>query len=385
LRLNAQRLYGCRGICFPSVASNHMLNNHFDNNWCMTFWTAGAGWASHFYYDYWLYTGNREFLLKRAYPFMKENALFYEDFLKKGTDGKLLFSPSYSPENTPSNSTSQACINASMDIGVARELLNNCIKVANYLQTDTEKVRLWKQMLADMPPYQINDKGAVKEWATPLLTDNETHRHCSHLYALYYGIPDEMANDAALIGAFDKALQVKLNLRRREFRGESVNGRPPGEMAFGIVLQAFIAASLRKADDCAELLDWLANQYWGTNYMSTHNPRNIFNTDLSGGLPEILIRMLVHSREGQVDLLPAWPQKMPNGKIEGVCLRDQIQMKELRWNKKQISVVFLSPKNTRVKITTPSTIATVNGKNVSGDLMVNIPKNKDTKLEIILK
>ncbi len=385
LRLNAQRLYGCRGICFPSVASNHMLNNHFDNNWCMTFWTAGAGWASHFYYDYWLYTGNREFLLRRAYPFMKENALFYEDFLKKGTDGKLLFSPSYSPENTPSNSTSQACINASMDIGVARELLNNCIKVANYLQTDTEKVRLWKQMLADMPPYQINDKGAVKEWATPLLTDNETHRHCSHLYALYYGIPDEMANDTALIGAFDKALQVKLNLRRREFRGESVNGRPPGEMAFGIVLQAFIAASLRKADDCAELLDWLANQYWGTNYMSTHNPRNIFNTDLSGGLPEILIRMLVHSREGQIDLLPAWSQKMPNGKIEGVCLRDQIQMKELRWNKKQISVVFLSPKNTRVKITTPSTIATVNGKNVSGDLMVNIPKNKDTKLEIILK
>jgi len=321
LRLNAKMLYGCRGICFPSVASNHLLNNHFDNNWCMTFWTAGGGWASHFFYDYWLYTGDREFLRKRAYPFMKENALFFEDFLTKGNDGKLLFSPSYSPENTPINSNAQACINASMDIGVTRELLNNCIKAAQTLKTDTDKVRLWKQILADLPDYQLNEKGAIKEWATPLLADNETHRHCSHLYALYYGIPDEIATDTALLSAFDKALQVKLNLRRREFAGESVNGRPPGEMAFGIVLQGFVAASLRKGNDCVELVDWLANKYWSTNFMSNHNPGNVFNTDLSGGLPELLLRMLVDSRQGQIDLLPAWSEKMPDGKITGLVVR----------------------------------------------------------------
>lgn len=384
LRLNAKMLYGCRGICFPSVASNHLLNNHFDNNWCMTFWTAGAGWASHFFYDYWQYTGDREFLRKRAYPFMKESALFFEDFLTKGNDGKLIFSPSYSPENTPSNSVSQACVNASMDIGVTRQLLNNCIAAAKTLKTDTDKVRLWKQILADLPDYQINEKGAVKEWATPLLADNENHRHCSHLYALYYGIPDEMAKDTALLTAFDKALQVKLNLRRREFQGESVNGRPPGEMAFGIVLQGFIAASLHKGNDCAELVDWLANKYWGTNFMSMHNPGNVFNTDLSGGLPELLIRMLVDSREGQIDLLPAWSDKMPEGKIEGLSLRHQIILKELSWNKKQLSVVLHSPKNKTIKITTPSKISTVNGKKISGELIVNIPKNKDIKLDIVL-
>jgi len=330
LRLNAKMLYGCRGICFPSVASNHLLNNHFDNNWCMTFWTAGGGWASHFFYDYWLYTGDREFLRKRAYPFMKENALFFEDFLTKGNDGKLIFSPGYSPENTPSNSISQACVNASMDIGVTRELLNNCIKAARILNTDTNKVRLWKQLLAGLPDYQLNENGAIKEWATPLLTDNETHRHCSHLYALYYGIPDEMAKDTALLKAFDKALQVKLNLRRREFKGESVNGRPPGEMAFGIVLQGFVAASLHKGNDCAELVDWLANKYWGTNFMSTHNPGNVFNTDLSGGLPELLIRMLMESREGQIEVLPAWSEIMPNGKITGLVAKGGFEV-DIEW------------------------------------------------------
>ena len=67
----------------------------------MTFWTAGAGWMAQFYYDYYLYTGDRAFLRDRALPFMKEAALFYEDFLIEGPDGKLLFSPTYSPENIP--------------------------------------------------------------------------------------------------------------------------------------------------------------------------------------------------------------------------------------------------------------------------------------------
>ncbi len=344
LRLNAKMLYGCRGICFPSVASNHLLNNHFDNNWCMTFWTAGAGWASHFFFDYWLYTGDREFLRKRAYPFMKENALFFEDFLTKGNDGKLIFSPGYSPENTPSNSISQACVNASMDIGVTRQLLNNCIAAAITLKTDTDKVRLWKQILASLPEYQINEKGAIKEWATPMLADNENHRHCSHLYALYYGIPEEMAGDTALISAFDKALQVKLNLRRREFKGESVNGRPPGEMAFGIVLQGFVAASLHKGNDCAELVDWLANKYWGTNFMSMHNPGNVFNTDLSGGLPELLIRMLMESREGQIDILPAWSENMPDGKISGLVAKGGFEV-DMEWKNNVLSVLKIISKN----------------------------------------
>lgn len=382
LRLNAKMLYGCRGVCFPSVASNHLLNNHFDNNWSMTFWTAGAGWASHFFYDYWLYTGDLNFLRKRAYPFMKESALFYEDFLITGNDRKLLFSPSYSPENTPSNSKAQACINASMDIGVTRELLNNCIAAAKTLKTDTDKVRLWTQILADLPNYQVNENGAIKEWATPLLADNETHRHCSHLYALYYGIPVEMENDTTLLTAFDKALQVKLNLRRREFKGESVNGRPPGEMAFGIVFQGFIAASLHKGNDCSELLDWLVNNYWGTSFMSTHNPGSIFNADLSGGLPELLIRMLVDSREGQIDLLPAWSDKMPDGKIEGISLRNQISMKELSWSKKVITVILHSPKKKQIRVSTPYKISTINGKKFSGELIIDLPKNKELKLEI---
>lgn len=273
---------------------------------------------------------------------MKEAALFYEDFLVEGPDGKLLFSPSYSPENNPGNTKSQACINAAMDIGVARELLNNCIAASQTLGVGITDVKRWKVMLAKMPDYLINNKGGIKEWSTPLLEDNDAHRHCSHLYALYNGLPEEIAADPKLLKAFEEAMENRLELRRREFKGESVNGRPPGEMAFGIVQQGMAAASLHKAEDCGLILDYLANSYWNPNLVTTHNPKAIFNTDLSGGLPALIIRMLVDSQPGWIEFLPAWPKNLPSGKIEGVALRGQIILKELAWSEKGVSAVLSS-------------------------------------------
>ncbi len=387
-RTNAQRLYGCRGIHVPSRASINGLNNHFDETWPMTFWTAGAGWVSQYFYEYYLYTGDKQFLKNRALPFMREAALFYEDFLIKGKDGKLFFSPSYSPENNPSNSKSQACINAAMDIGVARELLNNCISASKVLNTGAEDIKRWKHILKQMPDYLINKNGALKEWSTPLLEDNDAHRHCSHLYALYNGLPPEIAKDKKLLKAFELAMENRLDLRRREFNGESVNGRPPGEMAFGIVFQGFVGASLNKADDCGLILDWMANNYFTPNFMTTHNPGKIFNADLSGGLPALVIRMLVESQPGWIEFLPAWPKNMPQGKIQGVALRGQVVLKELIWNGRQITAVLNSAIDQKVKIKNiglKDIVEIRNGaevKVVSG--MVQLLKNKNVIVQIKL-
>ncbi len=343
-RDNAKRLYGCRGIHVPSRASTHGWNNHFDATWPMTFWTAGAPWAAQFYYDYYLFTGDREFLKTRAYPFMKEAAEFYEDFLFEGPDGKLVFSPSYSPENHPGNSPSQACVNATMDIAAARELLTNTIAAAETLGTDAGPVARWRAMLAKLPGYQINDEGGVKEWTTPLLTDNDAHRHCSHLYALYNGLPDDIASDPKLLRAFEVSLEKRLDVRRKEFGGaKGPEGRPPGEMAFGIVFEGLSAASLRNARDCGETIGWLSRNYWGPNLVSRHNPDAVFNTDLSGGLPAIVARTLVDSGPGWVEILPALPPDLPRGKIEGLRCRGQVVAKSLEWDDKQVSVTLRSP------------------------------------------
>ncbi|MGN6644314.1 MAG: glycosyl hydrolase family 95 catalytic domain-containing protein, partial [Verrucomicrobiota bacterium] len=382
-RENAWRLYGCRGIHLPSRTSTHGLNNHFDSTWPMTFWTAGAGWAAHFFYDYYLHTGDREFLREHALPFMKEAALFYENFLVTGPDGNYLFSPSYSPENNPANSPSQACINATMDISVAKELLRNCIAACQTLDIDPGKVRQWQAMLARMPEYQINADGALKEWTTPLLEDNYAHRHASHLYALFDGLPEEIATNAPLRKAFQVAIEKRMEHRRHE---------PNGEMAFGAVQLGLAAASLGQAETCREVIDWLANLYWTPALTSTHNAHSIFNTDICGGLPAVVIKMLVASAPGRIDLLPALPGAWPKGKIEGVRCRGQIEVKELAWDGTRVSVTLNSANRQMMQLNLPGGIQSVkvvrgradvaDRETSSSPCRINLPAGKDVTLEM---
>ena len=390
-RTNAKQLYGCRGIHVPSRASSTGLNNHFDVTWPMTFWTCGAGWVSHFFYDYYLYTGDRQFLRERTLPFMKEAALFYEDFLVEGPDGKILFSPSYSPENHPANNPSQACINAAMDIGVARELLRNCIAASETLGVGADDIKRWRALLAKMPDYQISPEGAVKEWSTPLLEDNYAHRHASHLYALYDGLPEEIASNAPLLRAFEVALENRLNVRRVEFAGgKRPDERPPGEMAFGIVQQGLAAASLHKADDCGEVVSWLSHNYWRPNFVTTHNPGAIFNTDLCGGLPLLLIRMLVESQPGWIELLPALPKDWPAGKIEGIRARGQIEIRQLAWDASSVRAVLVSDVDRSVEVRfsgqASKAIALPKGKEITVEFARNAPQasagNDQQKLDL---
>ncbi len=342
-RENARRLYGARGIYVPMQMSTHGLANHFDATWPMTFWTAGAAWAAQAFYDAYLYSGDIGFLYDCAYPFMREAAAFYEDFVIPGPDGKLLFNPSYSPENHAANTGEQAAVNATMDLSACRELLENCIAAATTLDRDADRVARWRALLPKLPAYYINEAGAVNEWATPVLEDNDAHRHCSHLYALYNGLAPHVEADPALRTAFAAALDRRMAVRREEAKGRSLNGRPPGEMAFGLVLLGFASASLRDATTTGEIMGWLTKGYWRRNFITNHNVGDVFNTDLSGGFPALLLRMLVDSRPGRLDLLPALPAGFPAGRVEGVRARGQVEVRSLSWDATCATAILLSP------------------------------------------
>lgn len=352
-RENARRLYGARGIYVPMQMSTHGFANHFDTTWPMTFWTAGAAWASQAFYDAYLYSGDLRFLADRAYPFMREAATFYEDFLLPGPDGKLIFNPSYSPENHAANTGQQAAINATMDLSACRELLENCIAAATTLGRDSERITRWRALLAKLPAYYMNETGAVNEWATPLLKDNDAHRHSSHLYALYTGLAPHVAADPALRKAFAAAIQRRMAVRREEAKGRSLNGRPPGEMVFGLALLGFSSASLRDADTTGEIMSWVTKGYWRRNFVTNHNVGDVFNTDLSGGFPALLLRMLVDSQPGRLDLLPALPASWPDGRVEGVRARGQIEIRTLSWNSSGATAVLLSPVDQSLEVLGP--------------------------------
>jgi len=362
-RHNARTLYNCRGIMMPSRASSHGYNICFDEEYMHLFWTPGAAWASHFFYDYYLYTGDNEFLKNRALPFMKEAALFFEDFLYEGPDGRYIFNPSYSPENTPSNTNSQACINATMDIAIVRELLTNLVQCYEKLEMEPQFVRRWKKMLKKLPDYRINEEGAVAEWTTPKLKDNHEHRHISHLYPLYDGLPEDIASDPKLCDAFKKVIEKRMEVRRED---------GGGEMSFGLVQIGLAAASLGEADLAYEIVDMLANVYWRPNMISTHNPQSIFNVDICGGMPAVIIKMLITSELGQIKLLPALPKQWPSGQIEGILCRGQIEVKRLKWNDKRVELSIVSQISQNITIIIPRGFKEVKLVKGNADIFENL-------------
>jgi hypothetical protein len=388
LEVNAQRTFGARGIVLPSRSTTNGYNNAFAVSFPGQFWVAGAAWAAHFFYDYWLYTGDRTYLAEHALPFMEKAALFFEDYLYEGPDGKYIFSPTQSPENAPGNTRNQMTFNATMDVAAAKELLANTIAASRELNLNRDKIPTWEKMLAKMPEYLINEDGAVKEWLTPKLTDNYNHRHSSQLYALYDGMPEEIAKNPKLQAAFKRLIELKI---QRHWSNWEKQG---GFMSFGLVQLGQAAASLGEADLAYRCLVPLLNRYWLHNLASMHNAKRLFNTDISGGMPAVLIKMLVASDPGVLRLFPARPAAWPSGTIEGVLARGQIEVRRLTWDGKAIEVVLRSGKAQDVSLFVPGEIASIAVKKGAGSVRdlreaagrkLSLPAGQEVTIAVELK
>ena len=360
LEINAKHFFGARGIVLPSRSSTHGFNNALAPNFAGGFWVAGAGWAAHFFYDYYLYTGDRKFLADHALPFMEKTALFFEDYLYEGPDGKWVFSPTQSPENSPVNSKSQGTFNATMDVAVARELLRNTIAASHELGCNQDKIPRWERMLAKMPDYMVDERGIIKEWLTPRLENNDSHRHSSQLYPLYDGMPEEIACRPELRTAFRKSIEFKLDNYWRN--------NQKGFMSFGLVQLGQSATSLGERELAERCLTQLVNRYWLNNLASMHNHRSLFNMDISGGMPAVIIKMLVASEPGNVHLLPALPKDWPTGSIEGVLCRGQIQIDRLHWSPDGAECVLRSAKAQVVTLHLPADISQVTVEGVGAEV-----------------
>lgn len=342
LEINAKNYFGARGVVLPSRSTTNGFNNALVGDFAGGFWVAGAGWAAHFFYDYYLYTGDKKFLADHALPFMQKCGLFFEDYLYTGPDGKFVFSPCQSPENTPGNTNSQGTFNATMDVAVAKELFNNLISASRELGVNKDKITVWQEMLMKMPDYMIDENGMIKEWLTPKLANNDAHRHSSQLYALFDGMPEEISSNPALIAAFKKSINYKLEKHWK--------GKGSGFMSFGLVQLGQAGASLGDTAIVYESLKHMVNRFWLNNMASMHNHKSLFNMDISGGMPAVIIKMLVASDPGSIKVLPALPSVWRQGEIRGVLCRGQIEVSSLKWDENQISVSLVSGKNQSIRL-----------------------------------
>ncbi len=325
-RTNARNIAGCRGVLAPISGTSHGLA---PLHW--SYWTAGAGWLAQPFYDYWLHTGDRKFLEERAVPFMKEVALFYEDFLVEGEDGRYVFIPSFSPENTPSNTKVTCSINATMDIAVAREVLHNLCEGCEFLGLEKEGVKRWRRMLTKMPPYLINEDGALKEWSHSDFKDNYEHRHMSHLYPVYPGWEVTREKSPKLFAAARAAMARKME--ELEY-----------PCCWSYVLAASTFARLEQGEEALKALEVVARGYVLPNLFTTlwlYNWKEpMYQFEAASGIPAAMMEMLLFSEPGTIRLLPALPKAWSGGSVKGLLGRGGFEV-DICWKDGELTEAII--------------------------------------------
>jgi alpha-L-fucosidase 2 len=327
-RINAKNIFGARGTSYPLLPDKGMgVSYHYcyaestQEVWPHPYWISAGGWCNRPFWDHYLVTGDTEFLRKRVVPGLKDLALFYEDFLTiTDKNGNFIFAPSFSPENFPGN-TNASCmmsLNATMDISVCREVLTNLINACELLGTDADSIPKWKGMLAKMPPYLMEPDGTLKEWAWPTLQERYAHRHVSHLYGVWPG--DEIDPDRTP----KLALAAMLADRKRV---------PERLAAHGRCHRALVGARLKDVYMVdTELRQLIEQGYVANTLRCSHDPWAFPMPDAQGGIPTIMMEMLLYSRPGVIEVLPALPPDILKGSIKGMLARSFARIDTLAWD-----------------------------------------------------
>jgi alpha-L-fucosidase 2 len=327
-RVNAKNIFGMRGTHYSlwpdkgfGVTYHYSSASNSGEIWPHPYWISAGGWCLRPFWDHYLVTGDVEFLRKRIVPALKELALFYEDFLTvTDKDGKYIFVPSFSPENWPLNTSTSGMmvINATMDISVCREVLTNLIQASEILGIEAGSVPKWKAMLEKLPPYMLEKDGTLKEWAWPTLLENYNQRHVSHLYGAWPG--DEFDPDRT-----PQLAKAALMADRRRV--------PERLAAHGRCHRALVGARLKDSFMVdTELRQLIEQGYVGTTLRCSHDPYARPMPDAQGGIPAIMMEMLLYSRPGVIEVLPALPPSLQKGSIQGMLARTFARIDNLSWD-----------------------------------------------------
>jgi alpha-L-fucosidase 2 len=327
----AKELYGCRGWTAHHGTDIWFNTAPTDGDPQYATWPMGGAWLMQQLNEHYKYTCDTNYL-KRIYPLLKGATEFFLDFLiTDPKTGWLVTCPSTTPENsfiTDKGETCSVSMGTSMDNQIIRNLFRNCITACKVLNKDTEMRQKLETALPKLPPHQIGSFGQLQEWLYDFKEVEPTHRHLSHLFAVY---PDD---DITLHKTPELAKAVDVVLKRRG----NIN------LGWSGAWKINLHARLEEPQSAYEVLKTMLTD------VSIH-PReedsritpSFEGNQAIQGVTAGITEMLMQSHSSEISLLPALPDEWKDGGIQGLVARGASKV-TIFWHDGKLSRAFIYPK-----------------------------------------
>ena len=209
----AKEFYATDGAVIPGVMA---LNGQEMGGWGQySLSPTNGAWVAHNFYLHWRYSMDEQFLVQRAYPYCLAVAQGIDGLLKEDAAGKLKLPLSSSPEIHDNRMEAYMRPNTNYDLSLMRWLFSAVAEMGDELGY-ADQADYWRQRLAKLEELATgsnvpNFGDGELLWVASDQPLAESHRHFSHLMAIYpLGTLHVDAGDAAKKLIHNSLLQLDL-------------------------------------------------------------------------------------------------------------------------------------------------------------------------------
>ncbi|MBI2503088.1 MAG: glycoside hydrolase N-terminal domain-containing protein [Candidatus Latescibacteria bacterium] len=296
-----RRFFGLPGLNVPMTAD---LGNNQIGGWRQyTHSATTAAWLAHHFYLHWKFSADPEFLRRRAYPYLRDAAVFIEAITaERDSEGRRSLPLSASPEINDNRPEAWFAQITNYDLALCRWLLGAAAELAGAVGR-TEEAARWRQVLSEFPDLALGSDGQLL--VVPGEALQASHRHFSHLMAIHpLGLIDPEDGEAA-------QRTIRASLQELERLGTD------WWTGYSFSWLACLAARARDGEQAARALRLFATAFCLCNSFHcngdqsgqglsrfTYRPFTLEgNFAAAAGLQE----MLLQSHRGKIRIFPAIP------------------------------------------------------------------------------